>query len=74
MNIILMLMQWPFQILAQSQSPPMLIILFWLLIFLWALGAFFGPKDQPWVIQGTNGVLLVLFLILGFHTFGNPFH
>lgn len=59
-------------ILAQSQgsTPAMLIIIYWLLVILWALGTFFGPDNNAWVVRGTSGVILVLFVILGLHVFG----
>ena len=47
----------------------MLKIIFWLLLILWAIGAL-GFYDNPRIVRGTNGVLIILFAILGYYTFG----
>lgn len=56
-------------ILAASDTPLMLKVIYWLLVILWAIGSI-GFAGNPAVVRGTNGVLLVLFAILGFVTFG----
>lgn len=52
----------------------MLIIIFWILLLLWLIGAFdFVPATHPSypvIVRGRNVVLLVLFAILGYYTFG----
>lgn len=58
-------------ILAVGESGPgfMLKIVFWLLIILWAIGSF-GFHDNPAWVRGSSVVLIVLFAILGYYTFG----
>lgn len=56
-------------LLATSDTPLMLKVVYWLLVILWAVGSI-GFAGNPAVVRGTNGVLLVLFAILGFVTFG----
>ena len=55
-------------------APQMLIIIFWLLLLLWAIGAlgFVNPANPnyPNIVRGTNIVIVILFAILGFYTFG----
>jgi len=50
-------------------APPMLIIIYWLLIVLWAIGAF-GFAENPVWVRGSNVLLIILFAILGFYVFG----
>lgn len=50
-------------------APLMLKIIFWLLLLLWAIGSF-GWHDNPAWVRGSNGLLIVLFAILGYFTFG----
>lgn len=54
---------------ASEQAPLMLKVIFWLLLILWGIGAF-GFHDNPSVVRGTNLVLIILFGILGYFTFG----
>lgn len=56
-------------LIAATTAPGMLVIIYWLLIILWAIGAF-GFRDNPNVVRGSNIVLIILFAILGFYTFG----
>lgn len=56
-------------LLAATTAPGMLVIIYWLLIILWAIGAF-GFRDNPSVVRGSNVVLIILFAILGFYVFG----
>lgn len=57
-------------ILAVVESAPLMPrIVFWLLLILWAIGSF-GFHDNPVVVRGTNLVLIILFGILGYFTFG----
>lgn len=62
-------MNYELIILAASDTPLMLKVIYWLLVILWAIGSL-GFAGNPAVVRGTNGVLLVLFAILGFVTFG----
>lgn len=57
------------QFLAVADAPLMLKIIFWLLIILWAIGTF-GWHDNPNWARGSSVLLIVLFSILGFYTFG----
>lgn len=50
-------------------APLMLKIIFWLLLILWGIGNF-GFGDNPTIVRGTSLVLIILFAILGFYTFG----
>ncbi len=43
-------------------------VLFWLLVILWAISAFTGWGG----IVASNGLLLVLFALLGWKVFGAP--
>lgn len=52
-----------------GDAPLMLKIIFWLLIILWAIGSF-GWHDNPAWVRGSNILLIVLFSILGYYTFG----
>lgn len=56
-------------ILAASDAPIMLKIVFWLLLILWAIGAF-GLHDNPVWVRGSNILLIILFGILGFYVLG----
>lgn len=56
-------------ILAVTEAPMMLKIIYWLLIILWAIGAF-GWHDNPNWARGSNILLIILFSILGFYVFG----
>ncbi len=56
-------------IAVATEAPIMIKIIFWILIILWALGAFFAGDNPRWV-QGSKGLLIVLFAILGYYTFG----
>lgn len=70
MNIIALLLA----VTERGQAaPPMLIIIYWLLIVLWAIGALGFKSDNPnypTIVRGTNVVVLILFAILGFYVFG----
>lgn len=62
-----------FTILAATDTPLMLKVVYWLLVILWAVGAISvsgNPTPNPAIVRGTTGVLLVLFAILGYVTFG----
>lgn len=51
-----------------------LSLLFWLLMLFWVIFAvlpLFAPA-HPWIGHGSNLLLFVLFLILGWHAFGAP--
>lgn len=52
-----------------ESAPLMLKIIFWLLVILWGLGSF-GWHDNPNWVRGSNVLLIVLFSILGYFTFG----
>lgn len=54
---------------TNADAPLMLKIIFWLLIILWAIGSF-GWHDNPNWVRGSNVLLIILFAILGFYTFG----
>jgi hypothetical protein len=56
-------------ILAVGDAPIMLKIIFWILLVLWAIGVF-GFADNPAILRASNGLLIVLFAILGFFVFG----
>ncbi len=43
-------------------------ILYWILVILWAINAFFGWGG----VVASNGLLLVLFGLLGWKNFGPP--
>lgn len=60
-----------FIISVVRESPPMLIIFYWILVLLWAIGAFV-PYPEAYRGRVTGGVALVLFAIIGFYLFGNP--
>ena len=54
-----------------ADAPPMLIIIYWILILLWAIGAFWAnPTTYPNVVKGSNVVMLILFSIIGYYLFG----
>ena len=57
-----------------GEASLMLKVIFWLLLLLWAIGAigFVNPANPnyPQIVRGTNIVLIILFGILGFYTFG----
>lgn len=66
MNTILALVT----LLASVENPPATIrIVFWILLILWAIGAF-GFHDNPVWIRGSSVLLIILFSILGYFTFG----
>ena len=46
-------------------------ILFWVLMILWAITAFFGSA-WPYGLYATNGLLIVLLGLLGWKVFGPP--
>ncbi len=56
-------------ILAATDAPVMLKIIFWLLLILWAIGAL-GFHDNPVWVRGSGVLLIILFAILGFFVFG----
>lgn len=56
-------------VLRTQDSPFMAKIIFWLLLLLWAIGVF-GWHDNPVWVKGSNILLIVLFAILGWFTFG----
>lgn len=59
-----------------AQAPAMLIIIFWILLILCALGNIgigFVAADSPnrvGLVRGTGIVSIILFAILGYYTFG----
>lgn len=59
-----------------QQAPPMLIIIFWILLilcFLGNIGVGFVAADNPnrgWITHGSGIVSIILFAILGYYTFG----
>ena len=57
-----------------AQAPAMLIIIFWMLIILCALGqigiGYVSAENRPGVVTGTSIVSIILFAILGYYTFG----
>jgi len=54
-----------------ENAPAMLIIIYWILILLWAIGAFWAnPQTYPNVVKGSNVVMLILFSIIGYYLFG----
>lgn len=62
-------------ILAEVRSsPPMLIILYWILLAIWAIFGLipFGEPFRANVVRGTTVVALILFAIIGYYLFGNP--
>jgi len=63
-----------FLIVAAASASFMPKIIFWVLLFLWAVGAigFVNPSNPnyPNIVRGTNFVIVILFAILGFYTFG----
>lgn len=50
-------------------APLMLKIIFWLLLIFWAIGGFAWAGNPNWAARG-NLVVVILFAILGFYTFG----
>lgn len=56
-------------ILAVGQTPLLLVILFWILLILWAIGAV-GYHDHPNFVRGGGLVLIILLAILGYGVFG----
>lgn len=54
---------------VSGDAPLMFKVIFWLLLLLWAIGAL-GFYDNPRIVRGTNAVLIILFAILGYYTFG----
>lgn len=52
-----------------NDAPIMLKIIFWLLLLLSAIG-WIGFRDNATWQRGGNIVLIILFAILGFYTFG----
>jgi len=55
-------------ILAAANTPLFLMILFWILLILWAIGAF--VSTNPNVVRGSKIVEVILFAILGYAVFG----
>jgi len=61
---------------TSQQAPAMLIIIFWILLILWALGAIGGSFLEPAnpnyarFQRGSGVVMLILFAILGYYVFG----
>lgn len=47
-------------------------LIFWILMLLWLVGVFAGPRIGPWAPMGSNILLFVLLLILGWSQFGQP--
>lgn len=69
MNILALFM-WQFVFLAQQHTIGLMPkIIFWILLILWGIGSF-GWHDNPRVVRGTNLVLVILFGVLGYYTFG----
>lgn len=63
----------PLILAATNDTPLMLKVVYWLLVILWAVGAIStatSATPNPAVVRGTNGVLIVLFAILGYVSFG----
>lgn len=56
-------------LLAVVGAPPMAIIIFWILVILCAIGCI-GFRDNPVWVRVSPVVILILFAILGFYTFG----
>ena len=54
---------------SEAGAPLMAKVIFWLLLILWGIGNF-GFAGNPNVVRGTSLVLIILFAILGFYTFG----
>jgi hypothetical protein len=52
-----------------TDAPVMVKIIFWILIILWAIGTFGFAANPNWV-RGSSVLLIILFSILGFYTFG----
>ena len=46
-------------------------ILFWILVILWFITTVFGLAGI-YAVYATNGLLLVLFILLGWKVFGPP--
>lgn len=55
--------------LAVTDAPIMVKIVFWMLIIFWAIGAIGFYANPNWQ-RGSNALLIVLFSILGYYTFG----
>ena len=51
-----------------------LSIIFWILMLIWAVFGFAGPRLGTWAPLGNTILLFVLLLILGWGTFGAPVH
>lgn len=48
-------------------------LLFWILMILWALSAFFGVRVLgEYAVYASTGLLLILFALLGWQVFGPP--
>ena len=47
-------------------------VVFWVLLVLCAVGAFFVPDSQPYSHRGWFFFCLLLIAILGWHAFGTP--
>ena len=52
-----------------ESAPAMLKIIFWILVILSAVGGI-GFRSNPNFAVGTSVVILILFAILGYYTFG----
>jgi len=49
-------------------------LIFWILMLIWAVFGFAGPRLGPWAPIGSTVLLFVLLLILGWSQFGAPVH
>lgn len=61
-------------ILAERSSQPVLIVLYWILLILLAIGGL-APIGEPYranVLRGTSIVGIILFAIVGYYLFGSP--
>ncbi len=55
--------------ISSGRGHPMLPIIFWLLLLFWLIGAFL-PDSNPYLVRGSKAVLIILFAILGYYSFG----
>lgn len=49
-------------------------LLFWILMLVWLVFGFVGPRLGSWAPLGNTFLLFVLLLILGWSQFGAPVH
>lgn len=60
-----------FLMLAVTEAPIMLFVIFWGLLFFWLVGIF-AWRESTWWPSYNGIVLIVLFAILGYVCLGNP--